>query len=287
MASSTVLPNLIVVGAMKGGTTSLHRYLGMHPEINMSKMKELNFFDTRVNWSRGMEWYSSQFNPGAKIIGETSPLYARYPRSEGIVERMADVVPDAKLIYMVRDPINRLLSHYIEVVDQFRILKPFEEILPNIENEQEGFVSCSQYHMQIECFLQQYDESRLHVVSLEDMNAEPQRVMKRIFEFLDVDANFWTDAFLSPHNTTGEKRRPHPLAVKCLPGWLFHEMATPRRVPWRVANWMTRACKRFGKKIERPNLSEAETSRLLEIFKDDVEKLRRFTGDPFSRWKPY
>ena len=70
-----MLPNLIIIGAMKCGTSALHRYLGLHPEISMSDEKELNFFIEGMNWEKGLAWYESMFTGKAKVHGESSPDY--------------------------------------------------------------------------------------------------------------------------------------------------------------------------------------------------------------------
>ena len=111
------LPNLIIIGAQKCGTTSLHYYLNLHPQILMSREKELNFFITERNWSKGVDWYRSQFVEKAEIYGESSPNYTDYIRFGGVPERMYSVVPDARLIYILRDPIERIVSHYVHLCD--------------------------------------------------------------------------------------------------------------------------------------------------------------------------
>jgi hypothetical protein len=108
--ASGALPNLIVVGAQKCGTSGLHFYLGHHPEIAMSSPKELNFFVVERNWSRGLDWYRGHFDPEAAVRGESSPNYTTYPHHLGIPERMHEAVPGAKLIFLVRDPLERFLA---------------------------------------------------------------------------------------------------------------------------------------------------------------------------------
>src|ERR671915_544163 len=98
-----MLPNLIVIGAMKSGTTSLHNYLSLHPEIFMTEVKEPSFFTLEGNWWRGREWYEAQFPVAAKIRGESSPDYTKHPRHAGAPERMHAMIPDAKLVYLLRD----------------------------------------------------------------------------------------------------------------------------------------------------------------------------------------
>ncbi len=108
------LPNLIVIGAGKCGTTSLHYYLSLHPQICMSREKELNFFIDTLNWDKGIHWYKNNFDASFQIRGETSPRYTQYPFLQGVPERMFAVVPDAKIIYILRDPIDRIISEYVE-----------------------------------------------------------------------------------------------------------------------------------------------------------------------------
>jgi hypothetical protein len=78
------LPNLLIIGARKGGTTSLHNYLSLHPQIFMSRQKELSFFDDRIRWRLGVDWYKSNFDAAFAINGESSPQYARFPRTTGV-----------------------------------------------------------------------------------------------------------------------------------------------------------------------------------------------------------
>ena len=86
------LPNLIVIGGLKCGTTSLHHYLGLHPRIEMSRPKELNFFVSELNWDLGADWYASHFDRSAQIRGETSPHYTNLPRFTGVAERMRELL---------------------------------------------------------------------------------------------------------------------------------------------------------------------------------------------------
>ena len=79
----------------------------------MSKPKELNFFIEERNWPRGIDWYKAQFDADARVRGEASPNYTAFPQHQGVPERMASVVPDAKLIYMVRDPLERIAAHWV------------------------------------------------------------------------------------------------------------------------------------------------------------------------------
>ena len=124
------LPNLIVIGGLKCGTTSLHHYLNLHPQIAMSRPKELNFFVAELNWELGSEWYASHFDARAASAARPRPHYTNLPRFAGVAERMRELLGDgARLVYMVRDPIERMLSHYLHNVGGGYESRPIAEAL--------------------------------------------------------------------------------------------------------------------------------------------------------------
>ena len=149
------LPNLLVIGAQKCGTTSLHGYLSLHPQVSMAKRKELDFFvrpeDSIVaigNWHRGLDWYRAQFQGSSPVLGEASPNYTGFPHFRGVPERAARVLPEAKLICMVRDPIERIVSHYMHRRAAGVETRPLEQTLGDIETEAGAiFVYRSMYFM--------------------------------------------------------------------------------------------------------------------------------------------
>ena len=101
---------------MKCGTTSLYRYLALHPQIAMSQRKELDFFKTDADFAKGLEWYSAQFPDDSGVRGEASPNYSKFHIFPGVPDRMRSVLPDIKLIYLVRNPVERAVSHYMHSV---------------------------------------------------------------------------------------------------------------------------------------------------------------------------
>jgi Sulfotransferase family len=119
------LPSFLIIGAMKCGTSALHRYLSVHPEVAISEPKELKFFVgpasipsyagswswQRGNWHRGTAWHKRHFAAHARARGEAPPAYTSpsFPEAAG---RIARVVPDARLLYLVRDPMARAVSQY-------------------------------------------------------------------------------------------------------------------------------------------------------------------------------
>jgi hypothetical protein len=170
------LPNLVVIGAQKCGTSGLHYILGTHPEISMSSPKELNFFIGERNWSRGVEWYREHFDPEAAVRGESSPNYTTYPHHLGIPERMHGVVPDAKLIFLVRDPLERIAAHWVHNYAKRRERGELRETLlhPNTT-----YVLRSKYHAQLRQFLNFYALSQVLVIDQADLRLRVVRWRSR------------------------------------------------------------------------------------------------------------
>lgn len=179
-----MLPNLVVIGAMKCATTALHRYLGGHPDVAMSQPKELNFF-FGPNWDLGVEWYAGHF-PGsseAAVRGESSPGYTS-PDHPEVAQRMAAVIPDAKLVYLVRDPVERALSqyrHHWADGDETRTLRAA------VFDPDSQYVSRGRYYERLVPFLEHFDARRLAIVSQEQLFADRRGVLRGLFRFLEVD----------------------------------------------------------------------------------------------------
>jgi hypothetical protein len=128
------LPTFVVVGAMKAGTVSLRHYLDEHPDVFLGRggmLGEPNYFVAEYNWPRGLAWYESLFDGAgqAGAVGECSPCYSMAPAFPGVPERMARVIPDARLVYVVREPVARMQSMYMHQVSAGRERRRAEEAL--------------------------------------------------------------------------------------------------------------------------------------------------------------
>lgn len=278
-------PNLIIIGAQKCGTSSLHRYLDLHPEVCMSDEKELNFFVEQQNWRKGLEWYESHFSGTAKIHGESSPSYTMYPNFSSVPQRMHTVVPEARLIYIVRDPIERIVSHYLhQWYDKRQDGTIFEVLAEPANDKTQHYIKTSSYYLQIAQYLEFYRLSQICVISLEALKTSPQDTLGKIFRFLDIDDTFFPPESATAVNATQPKMRTNRLGELLLSRnpiiQSLHKMAA-RTLPASVKH---RVRSLAGKKQERPELSPRLRETLQAALHDDIAKFRELTGQSFEEW---
>ena len=164
------LPNLIVIGAQKCGTSGLHYYLSLHPETSMSKPKELNFFIAERNFPRGLDWYRAHFDARATVRGESSPNYTAYPQHVGVPERMHAIVPDAKLLYMVRDPIDRIAAHWVH---NFAKRREKGDLRATLMHPNTSYLARSHYYTQLQQFLRVYPREQILLVEQDELRDQP------------------------------------------------------------------------------------------------------------------
>ena len=167
---------IVIIGAMKCGTSSLNKYLLLHPEICMSKPKELNFFIEKKNWQKGLDWYLSRFDADKSVWGESSTSYTKWPMHTGVPRRMHSCIPDATLVYLMRDPIDRIVSHYIHNVAKGYERRSLKEAIAETDNNH--YVHTSRYFMQIQQFMEFYDRSQLMLFELDEISRDSTGVVR-------------------------------------------------------------------------------------------------------------
>jgi hypothetical protein len=272
------LPNLIVIGAQKCGTSGLHYYLGLHPEVSMSNPKELNFFIAERNWPRGLEWYSRHFDPTARVRGEASPNYTAFPQHDGVPARIAETVPDARLVYLVRDPIERIAAHWVHNYAKRREKGGLRETLlhPNT-----SYISRSRYFMQLQRYLAHFDSDRILVIENGDLRDHRAETLRRVFEFAGVDPSFTHPRFEQVRHSTSRKKRATRLGMRVQ---RLSRSRFGRRVPRRA--WLALdVALPLSRPISKPEgIAEALGDEVLEVLHEDAERLRAHTGRDLSHW---
>lgn len=191
-------PDFVVIGAAKSGTTSLDKWLGRQPDVYMCYPKEPRFFSHR--WERGIDWYASLFDrvDGEARVGEATPKYTRVEHSDVSAERMAKVIPDADLVYVVRHPIERLVSDYRHHVRRGQLHKPFLEVLRDPSNPLVG-TSC--YFARLAPYIERYGRERIAVVRFEDLVEPDGDGWKQVLDHLGLP---FRERPVDAHNVTDE-----------------------------------------------------------------------------------
>ena len=208
-----LMPDFIIIGTQRGGTTSLYHYLSNHPQIAPASMKEVHFFDH--NFQKGMAWYRAQFpsmiekylaRSGGQqtfVTGEASPYYLFHPHVPG---RVAKSVPNVKLIVLLRNPVDRAYSHYHHEVELKHEKLSFEEALAQEEartHEEKARIAVEEhYHSynhqhytylargiyvnQIQRWLDLFAKEQLLLIKSEDFYADPEAIFQQTLAFLKV-----------------------------------------------------------------------------------------------------
>lgn len=176
------LPNFLVIGAPKSGTTSLCAALEQHPEIYFLPRKEANFFNR--HYDLGRDWYEALFAQAGDqpAIGEGTPAYAMGRETSQIAARIHETLPDVRLIYMVRDPIRRITSHYGQDIANGTDKTSLSQAVLTRPH----LVETSQYHARLQAYLTHFDRAQIHVIFFEDYVSDYDRVLADCLTFLGV-----------------------------------------------------------------------------------------------------
>lgn len=214
-------PNFIICGAQKAGTTSLFHYMNPHPEIYMPAKKELHFFDNYV--PEEINQYKQNFNfesDAIKVSGEATPIYMYL---ESTPKHIYENFPDVKLIFILRNPVDRAYSHYWHVIKMGHEYLSFEKA---IEKEEErlntGDVNSKRYFSykdrgkyvkQLRRFEEYFPKDQILILLQDDLKKHPNEVLKQVYSFLGVDENFSNYDLSKEHNSG---KQPHSLRLQQL-----------------------------------------------------------------------
>jgi hypothetical protein len=270
-------PNLFVIGAMKSGTTSLHAYLGSHPQIFMCSEKEPSFFAKETVWSRGEDWYLKLFAAAESkpVIGESSTAYSRIPLFPGVPERIAKFNPEARFIYIMRDPIERTISQYWYRV---RFWGERRDMLTAIRADLRLTVA-SNYAMQLAPYFERFGSDRIATLTFEELSRNPSNVSRQLFAWLGVDASF-----VPPNLDQRENVTPQIIALPKT-GLLNHVgRALKPLIPSRMFSAAKRRLQAY-ESIDRNSSSVDEVIEFLKpIQKEQVARLEEMLGRSFPEW---
>lgn len=259
---------------MKAGTSSLYRYIASHPDIIPSSIKETDFFKSNSDFNKGIKWYETLFQGNGKYAFEASPNYTKRNQFPHVPARMHSVLPKIKLIYVLRDPIERIKSHYIHNYANGREYQSFSEALERRNFGINNYIQTSKYYFQIQAFLEYYSDSQLLILESEQLKKDPVKVLNHTFKFLKISANYDMTLLEKRFHESSEKKRPSRLEqTLCQRTNNAYLLASIRKMT-----------KPLRQSIEQPILSPSDKEMLMNEILPDIEKLRQFTGLTFSDW---
>ena len=275
------LPNLFLIGAMKSGTSSLHNWLGQHPEIFMSSVKEPGFFVDQLTWKKGWTWYKKLFESAGdcKIIGESSTEYTKLPCYENVVEKIAEFVPGSKFIYVMRDPIERTISHYWHNV-RSRKKTERRDIMSALKKDS-TLVNYSDYATQLEPYLDRFGRERVYILTMEELLSGPDQSLVEIFKWLEVSNPDYCVKFEKKHTT--------PQIVTQKIGWLsrlrFHPVwnCLGPFVPSKIRTGLRKLSEPTSIDRKKVDLTEA-IEHLKHVFYPKVDRLEQLLNRKFPEW---
>jgi Sulfotransferase family len=294
-----VLPNFFIVGAAKSGTTALYRYLRQHPDVYLPDVKEPRFFSydpddrTRYAGPRAHELIDSVVKDqnayealyaavnGERAIGDVSPAYLPSPVAAG---RIRAAVPEARIVAVLRDPVERAYSHFLDNVGSgWEEETDFERVL-DLRDERSrerwwrkwDYVDNGFYAAQLERYFDRFEREHIRVYLYEDLRADARAVLTDLLGFLDVDPSVELDAS-QRHNVSAVPRSRALHRVLSAPAPV--RGALKPLVPTRVRTRIRRG------NLHRPEMPAVARARLREVYREDLERLEALIGRDLSAWR--
>jgi Sulfotransferase family len=300
------LPDFFVIGAPKAGTTALHAALATHPQLFLSSVKEPKFFlcdeqppprekgpgdaHSAQEWVWRRDRYEALFDgapPGA-LRGESTPFYLSDFRAQ---RRMREAVPEARLIAVVRDPVDRAYSNWAHLWADG--LEPEADFLTACALEDERAAAgwarfwryrrLGRYGEQLDHLLSLFASEQVHVLRYRELVDAPAAAVDGICAFLGVDEGVVSEV---PSANVSTYVPPSP-AGRVLQEAVRRGAEVGRFFPpklWRMASGPLLRALQGGQTRARPDLDPADRDELVAWFADDIDLLGRLTGRPFDDW---
>ena len=276
------LPDFLIIGAAKSGTTSLYYYLRQHPDIGMSVPKEPNFFH-RADFRDALDEYRRCFTAAGRVRGESSVEYTYHPFVKGVPERIHSVLPNARLIYVVRDPIDRAEALHHQHYCSHKVGREVEKTFAELDPAKNLYVASSMYALQLKQYLQFFARSSILIVDQEALRFKREDTLRSVFAFLGVEADFASDRFDSELNTRETKLRMTGAGVRLRGSPVADLVRT--KVPASVREAVFEVARRgLMRPAPRTLLPADVRARLADALRDDVAQFRELSGLPFDHW---
>ena len=272
-------PNFLVIGAPKCATTALCFNLAMHPDVCVSYPKEPFFFCFEDVWARGWSWYESLFlhAESCTAVGEGSTLYCHTQTYPKALQRIAEHLPHAKIIYLVRHPLERIRSNYVELHSQGQTMLPFNQAV----RRDPSYVDGSMYFQTLQAYRHHFADDRILVRFYEDYASDPKKILREVFFFLGVDPSVEIASAEDQRYATKGKR-----SDRAVTNLLRHGMPGFYRIRDAMPKPLRRLAKRVLKRPipAKPEWDEPTREWVLEQIGDDARRFLQDQGRSADFW---
>ncbi|WP_417544099.1 sulfotransferase family protein [Marinobacter sp.] len=276
------IPNFIVIGAARSGTTSLFQYLDAHPQIGMSPVKELNFFSRPAYEKKGVSWYSNRFPKRENLIaiGEASTSYTTYPYSPDVAARIAAYNPEMRLVYVVRNPLERYVSHFLQRTKAGHETRQFDETFQDLEKE--TFAWQGRYYYQLSEYLRVFPKEQLMVISFDHIKSDTNQVVQDLYRFLGVPEFSTEEVTGKTHNAAGMIYRKNAFGLMVLR--FYHAYIEQRNLPFRFKKLFTAVANWGAAPIQKPVLKPEQRQQLMDFYREDSQQLANTFSIRTEHW---
>ena len=283
--------DFFIVGAPKAGTTSLYHYLNEHPQVEMSSQKEPDYFSDKAIHEQKMYYAKNRVNTLDKyealflqkesmVYGEGSVSYLFY---DNVAEDIKKYNPNAKIIIMLRNPIERAFSHYLMDYRLGLISDSFENIIAKKSKHKNAhlfyqqYIEVSKYATQIQRYLDFFEKENILFIDYKDFKKNVSKTVDQVYNFLNISADFSADtntkynAFTIPRNKV----------IRFIYSFVFFR----RILTFLFPIYLVKNIRFFlFKSDKKPELLKETRSLLRKIFHDDIKKLEKVLGKDYSKW---
>lgn len=264
--------DFIIIGVQKSGTTSLAEWLNYHPQLSLCSQKEPDFFSRTDQWKEKLHEYHNLFqrnNEEHIKWFEASTSYSWFLEFPFVATRLKEYNSKLKLIYIVREPISRIKSHYKHNFLKGYTSKSFSKEV--IENP--TYLSHSSYALQIRSFLKEFGKEQILFLKFEDLISNPQKVLTKVFNFLEIDADLQNPEVYSAKNKSSSLKKVSPLKKYIAP--LFRFIPFETRLKFRKIFYSNH-------KVVLDSTNELE-EQLYELLYTDIVSFNKLTGINYVR----
>lgn len=275
-------PDVVVIGAKRAGTTTLHEMLDQVDEVSVTKIKETDFFcGDRSETQKGWNWYERMFDSGTRVRIDISPAYAKRDIDSGVASRIAAANPDAKILFIARDPVERAISQYAHSFYSGQRLPLPSELWNTPQGDH--IVSTSKYAHCLEPFREHFGD-RIEILDFQTLANSQDDFLRDVLELVGV-ARGHRPALTNVQNSSDDLAR-QPQWWGRLRESRFGE-SVRRHIPRSQALRLKRVL--TGAWLQRPardvpEFSDDDRQRLIEALADDTAMFRQIYGKEFSDW---